>query len=350
MGGAVAPAREFDGTYNIQPQVYGTYASEQYGKDRDDPPDPYKRGEGPPRYSKFDYAPHDDDREPRGPYRGYPPPDVGDREGDYRYPRPERGRAPPDPDVGGRDYPPFPGGLPREEGDWKRGQLSPPPPMPPHDYPHGRPPYGDPERSLPPPVRARPPPPDHAPDHPSDYRGPPPPSDPYYHRPPPEPRRGAGIFSQMESIDYSHGGNSAAVNVKSVDYHHGTQSGGYPPVARDIPPGGGGRFQYGSGGGYGAMYGEAGVPGPYMQQFGGYMNPAGGLDPAAIFAAYQGGMRYMYSAHTCSCTANSTAWLHTHVYTVFRSYRITVGYKCTCIYVENVYSMLANEERETVRQ
>ena len=291
MGGPAAAAREFDGTYNIQPQVYGTYAAEQYGRDRDDPPETYTHGEGPPRYSKFDY----DDREPRGPYRGYPPPDTGDREGDYRYPRPERGRAPPDPDLGGRDYPPFPGGLPREEGNWKRGQLSPPPPMPPHDYPHGRPPYGDPERSLPPPVRARPPPPD----HPDDYRGPPPPSDPYYHRPPPEPRRGAGIFSQMESIDYSHGGSGAAANVKTVDYHHGTQSGGYPPVARDIPPGGGGGFQYGSGGGYGAAYGEAGVPGSYMQQFGGYMNPVGGLDPAAIFAAYQGGT--MYTCILCTC-------------------------------------------------
>ena len=332
MGGAAAAAaREFDGTYNIQPQVYGTYAAEQYGNDRDNPSDPYKHsegrtdpykhsegladpykhgegrtdpykhGEGPTRYSKYDYVPRDEDQEPRAPYRGYPPQDVGGREGDHRYPRPLGGRPPPDPEVGGRDYPPYPGGVPREEGDWKRGQPSPPPPMPPRDYPHGRPPYGDSERSFPPPVRARPPPPD----HPDDYRGPPPPSDPYYHRPPPEPRRGAGIFSQMESIDYSHGGNSSAVNVKSVDYHHGTQSGGYPPVARDIPPGGGG-FPYGSGAGYGATYGEGGVAGSYMQ-FGGYMNPAGGLDPAAIFAAYQGGMRYMYIVQCAMC-------IHVHVH------------------------------------
>ena len=82
-----------------------------------------------------------------------------------------------------------------------------------------------------------------------------------------------------------------APNVKSVDYHHG--SGGYP--SREIPPGGPNFPPYvgPSGGGYAGVYGtgEGVVASPYM----GYGSPAtggygaGGLDPAAIFAAYQGG-------------------------------------------------------------
>ena len=310
-------AREFDGTYNVQPQVYGTYASEQYGRDIDDPEhhDMYMRGEGPPRgtrYSKFDYDPHDDGREPHDSYGRYPPRDEGGREGEHWYPRPP-GRPPPDSREGyGRpNFPPYPGpgGRAREEEEWRRAQRS-PPRVPPREFPRGRPPYEEPEPPIPPAVRARPPP-----IHPDDYRGPPPAQeDPYYHPPPPEPKRSGGIFSQMESIDYSHGGGSG-VSLKSVDYNHGTSSGasqGFPPVVRDVPPvvrdvprvvrdvpPGGTNFQYSEG--YAGVYGEGSVAGSYLQ-YGppaggggaGYMTGTGGLDAAAIFAAYQGGNVVFY--------------------------------------------------------
>ena len=292
-------AREFDG-YNIQPQVYGTYAAEQYGKDRDEPPQPdvYKPNEVPPggpRYSKFDYDPLDEDREPRPAYRERVMFDEGPREGEPRYPRPLT-RPPLEPEEGGysrpppRDYPPYRGGRLREEEEWRHRPLSPPPCAPPRDYPRGHPPYTDPEPPIPPPVHSRP-----LPSHLPEYRGPPPDQeDPYYHRPPPEPRRNPGILSQMESIDYSHGGGTG-LGVKSVDYHHGTPaSGGYPLGPRDMGthfPYGDGGGGGGGGGGYASAYEEGAGPGSYM--YGGA--PAGGgygsgLDPAAIFAAYQEGI------------------------------------------------------------
>lgn len=103
----------------------------------------------------------------------------------------------------------------------------------------------------------------------------------------------------MESIDYSHGG-AITPAVKMVDYHHGSVpgSGSYPPVGtREIPPGGANYPSYGSSGaGYMGVYGtgEGVVPSPAYMGYGspvggGYLGGAGGLDPAAIFAAYQGG-------------------------------------------------------------
>lgn len=285
-GETAATAREFDGTYNVQPKVYGTYAAEQYSKDRGGPPqhEGYEHSGPPPgssRYSKFDYDPHEEERDPRGPYGGYPL-----REEESRHPRPlpRDAHLPSQSDYGHppRDYPPLPGGRGRgmeEEEPWRREFT--PPRMAARDFPPSGPSYEDPGY---PPVRVRPPAP------PDDYRGPPEQGDPYYRRPPPEPKRNTGIFSQMESIDYSHGGSSNSnVFVKSVDYHHGSQpGGGYSSMPREMPPGVA-NFPYSSSGDY-STYGESAVPGSYLPfgNPGGYTS-ASGLDPAAIFAAYQGG-------------------------------------------------------------
>lgn len=314
-GDVMSAAREFDGTFNVQPQVYGTYASEQqYDRDMDDPQhqDMYMHGEGPPRgtrYGKFDHDPYEEATESRDAYRRYPPREGGAREGEHWYPRPTT-RPPPESREGYSrpTFPPYSGGRVREEEEWRRGQLS-PPRAPPRDFPRARPPYGEPEPPIPPAVRARPPI-----INPDDYRGAlAAHDDPYYHRPPPppEPKRSGGIFSQMESIDYSHGGGGGGGgggSVKSVDYNHGsTASQGYhPPVVHTMPPGGA-NFQYSEG--YTGVYGEGAVQGSYMQfgspatgtggGGGGYM---GGLDPAAIFAAYQGGntdTTYKYVHYKC---------------------------------------------------
>lgn len=290
-GETAATAREFDGTYNVQPKVYGTYAAEQYGKDHGGPPqhEGHEHG-GPPmgRYSKFDYDPHEEERDLRGPYGGYPsreeysrppPRDTHIPEGDYSLPP-------------SRDYPPLPGVRSRgmeEEERWRRREST-PPRVPARDFPPSGPPYGGTDY---PPMRVRPP------SHPDDYRGPPEQGESYYHRPPPpEPKRSAGIYTQMESIDYSHGGASN-VYVKSVDYHHGTQpGGGYSSVPREMPPGVA-NFPYGSGGGYSA-YGEGAAPGSYLPfgSPGGYTSGSG-LDPAAIFAAYQGGKQKTPTCTIC---------------------------------------------------
>lgn len=294
-GDTAATAREFDGTYNVQPKVYGTYAAEQYGKDHGGPSqhERHEHGGAPlgSRYSKFDYDPHEEERDLRGSYGGYP-----SREEDSRYPRPlPRDTHLPEGDYDlpqSRDYPPLPGGRSRamEEGEaWRRREVT-PPRVPSRDFPPSGPPYGDPDY---PPMRVRPP------AHPDNYRGASEQGESYYHRPPPpEPKRTPGIYTQMESIDYSHGGASN-VFVKSVDYHHGSQPGGeYSSMPREMPPGVA-NFPYGSSGGYSA-YGEGAAPGSYLQ----FGNPGGyasgsGLDPAAIFAAYQGGKQtlihvYMY--------------------------------------------------------
>ena len=289
-------AREFDGTYNVQPQVYGTYsAADQYsrqGQSEEEYREEFKQSEpaapGDSRYSEFDCAPREGDREPRDPY-GYPP------EEERHYPRPlhpdarhQDARHPQDAKEGysyppHKSYPSFPGEHPRDmmKGDeWGQGQL-PPQRMPPREY-------AEPVHPVPPSMRQRPPP------HPDNYRGPPKDEDPYYQDPPLEPKRVAGIFSQMESIDYSHGGSSS-LNIKTVDYHHGAQAGAYAPMPREGPPPP--NFPYAPpGGGYPTAYGEGMPPAEYMQFGGpGYMIP-GGLDPAAIFAAYQGG-----TVHTCTC-------------------------------------------------
>ena len=107
----------------------------------------------------------------------------------------------------------------------------------------------------------------------------------------------------MESIDYSHGGGSVP-GIKSVDYCHGTAGGYQPP--RELPPRPPNYPSFGGPGSeYAGVYGEGGsfmgygspalAAGP-----GGFMGTAGGLDPAAIFAAYQGGIYYIHSAHSTS--------------------------------------------------
>lgn len=282
-------AREFEG-YNIPSQVYG--GSDDYGKDHRGPPRDKAVAPGSTGYSKFDY---DDPRggEVRGNYGGYPPRDEDDYRGPpRRYPP----RPPPEPELGyprsaPRDYPAYPGGgrWAREEEERRRPLTPPPPRGPPHDYPYNRAPYPDPENPIPPGARGGRP-------YPDDYRGvPPPQTDPYYQRLPPEPKRAGGILSHMESIDYSHGGS--VPGIKSVDYGHGTGGGtpGYPPRG-DRPlnypsfggPGSEYAGVYGEGGAY-MGYGSPAMGVAAAAAAGGYMSGVGGLDPAAIFAAYQGG-------------------------------------------------------------
>ena len=296
-------AREFDGTYSIQPQVYGTYQADDYGDDRrDDPTDMYKRDEGGgSRYSKYDYdEPRGEGREGRGSYGGFAPRDEVLREGDHRYPpRQYPTRLPPETDSGyphptPREYSGYSGGRWTREEEGRRRPPSPPPQRgPPRDYPHDRAPYLDPETPVPPAIRGRP--------LPDNYRGLPH-TDPHYHRPafPAEPKRSAGIMSQMESIDYSHGGGSSVPGIQSVDYYHGTPGsgggGGGGFVPRETPPT---RPSFPSFGGpgleYSGIYGEAsgfmGYGSAAMGAGGGaFVGAAGALDPAAIFAAYQGGL------------------------------------------------------------
>ena len=98
--------------------------------------------------------------------------------------------------------------------------------------------------------------------------------------------------------------------MKSVDYGHGTPggTGGYlsaplrenPPLRTNLPSFGGPRSEYAG------IYGESGsfmgfgspaVGAGVMGGGGMYMGTPVGLDPAAIFAAYQGGV----CACVCVC-------------------------------------------------
>lgn len=157
-------AREFDGTFDVKPQVYGTYGNEndypppQHARDQDsqrdyapidyrDHPDPRVRYQHPSRIEREGYRP---------PPRDYHPP-GDDREQGYRRDYPPR-REPPPPERGYdyRQAPPHAPPYDRErDRDYDRG----PPPArsermyepPPHerDYP---PPSHYRGRSPPPPV------------------------------------------------------------------------------------------------------------------------------------------------------------------------------------------------------
>ncbi len=282
------PAREFDGTFNVKPQVYGTYAAsqEQYEADYRGPQEEGRERGGEYRYRDYEYPPaareHERERPP-----GY----------DYDYP--------PRPPPGTRDYPYPP----------SRERPLPPPrrPVSPsemafesRDYGHGsRPAYEGPDRDY----KGGPPPP---PESRYERGYPPPPPEPFRRAPPPmeedryyasEREKGkASIASQLETIDYSHGGGLA---LQSVDYHHG-QSGtasrreepGYrdrPPRVDDYPPGPLSRYDsYPPHPGYGPMraypqaYPEGFPPAypPYGGAPAGFLPP--GFDPASLFAAYTG--------------------------------------------------------------
>ena len=136
------PAREFDGTFDVKPRVYGTYTNQDEFAERKG--EEYRgeyRGEGERYYE----------------YEGYPPRQSSyeqerEKYQDYSY---HRG-PPPRPD---RDYPPYP---PAEES--RPAPRDPPDyPYPPPerdrssgrrfeslDYGHGRPPHYD---DRPPPLR-----------------------------------------------------------------------------------------------------------------------------------------------------------------------------------------------------
>ena len=270
------PAREFDGTFNVKPQVYGVYLNQdQYeggegggrgGEQREE----YRRGEF--RDRRYDPPPH-------------PPHHERERPHDYNYPPPPRARPPhdfpysPEPDHGSRSL--SSGAMQFVSRDYSHGQGR-------HydeaEYDSSRlPPSNDREDRF---GREYPPPSEH-------FRGTSPPQR-EREREQPLQRDRPSISSQMESIDYSHGG--LPPNVQSVDYHHGQPSGppyhsrptppGYydqPPPGYPPPPG------YGPGG-YPPPYEEGfHPPPPHQYPFGG----AGGgyfpgLDPATLFAAYAG--------------------------------------------------------------
>ena len=313
------PTREFDESYNAQPQAYDAYNAPSGDKyeasfdDRDQSDnrrDHYRReGDiddavpGDARRTKYDYG-HPESGQDRPSY-DFPPArgsgDPGEKDLDYHYPprlpyRDSR-RSPPPPPHGYppvKEYPHYPGhvreGHVRERPGEERARirdLSPPPRLEGHDYPYARPPYVDPDDRGPPPLAREQMLHDHPPPlppiRPTDYRGPP------LDEPPlpvsvvreREGRKAGSILSQMESIDYSHGTMQGS-NVKTVDYHHGSSY--QPPLPRNFPQGGA-SFPYE---GY-PPYGEI-PPGGFMQFGGpgGYLHP-GGLDPVSIFAAYQGG-------------------------------------------------------------
>ena len=286
------PAREFDGTFNVKPKVYGTYSH----------PDQYDRGEEggggggeqdeyqedeyrDRRYTGYEYPPHAQPHKRERPPHEYdfppsqrprPPPHA---QHDYHYPpEPERNRSSPpsasrDVPFASRDYGHGQGER-RRYGDRDYDDV----PLPDdrerrfeRDYPH--------------------PPPEH-------FRGPPPPRE--RDREPPVQRDRPSVSTQMESIDYSHGGLTP--NVQSIDYHHGQPSelpyhdrpppSHPPPPPRvpdyyDNPP-----PEYPPQSGYG--------PGPFppyverfppphpfpMPPFGGPGGYFSGVDPATLFAAY----------------------------------------------------------------
>ena len=155
-------AREFDGTFDVKPQVYGTY-----GNDGDYPPPPPSQHTARDRdsqreYQAIDYRNHPDVR------ARYQPPASLEKEGGYRQPPRDRDYYPP---PRGEEY----------ERDYRRD-------VPPH-------------RELPPPERGydyrQPPPQSRAPaaydrERDSDYdRGLPPPtarSERMYELPPPHER------------------------------------------------------------------------------------------------------------------------------------------------------------------
>lgn len=130
-------AREFDGTYDVKPQVYGTYANES------DYPPPQHASEGQQDYPPADYREHPDHVRYQHPP---PPPPRIERDGYCDRPPPA---AP-------RDY--YPRGREGYERDYRRDYPPPrdtPPPERGYDYGHHRmvPPPGPYDRgSSPPPI------------------------------------------------------------------------------------------------------------------------------------------------------------------------------------------------------
>lgn len=302
------PAREFDGTFNVKPQVYGTYAAQR---------EEYDHSEGDYREADRDYrGPREDGGRGEYPrYRDYeyPPPDAHEHERDrpqgYGYDYPPR------PPPGSRDYPPFPPGrerpLPptRAPGSPTRMDFES------RDYGHSRPRpeyQGQFREGLPHPHEGaryergypHPPPPE-------PFRGPsmashahPPMEDDRYYGPTREKEKPPSIASQLETIDYSHG--SGNLPIQSVDYHHGQpgdavdrrKEPGYrdrPPKMDDYPPGPPSRYEsYPPHPGYAPVHPyppgyHDGYPPPFPPYGGSpgtFLPP--GLDPASLFAAYTG--------------------------------------------------------------
>jgi len=269
------PAREFDGTFNVKPQVYGIYLNQdQYeggegGGRGGEQSEEYRRGEF--RDRRYDPPPHPSHHERERPHGyNYPPPPHPHPPRDFPYsPEPEHGSRPLSS-----------GGMQFVSRDYSHGQGR-------HydeaEYDGGRlPPSNDREDQF---GREYPPPSEH-------FRGTSPPQR-ERDREPPLQRDRPSISSQMESIDYSHGG--LPPNVQSVDYHHGQPSGppyhGRPPPPGyydQPPPGYPPSPGYGPGG-YPPYEEGFHPPPPHQYPFGG----AGGgyfpgLDPATLFAAYAG--------------------------------------------------------------
>ena len=276
------PAREFDGTFNVKPQVYGTYSHpDQYDRGGEgEEQDEYREGEyRDRRYPGYEYPPHAPHNKRERPAHEYdfppsqrPPPHAPR---DYHYPpEPEHNRSSPPSSSG--DIPFVSHDYGHGEGERHRYDDS--------GYEDVRPPHDRESRFE----RDYPPPPER-------FRGPPPPRE--SDREKPNQRDRPSVSAQMESIDYSHGGLHASPNVQSIDYHHGQGSelpyhDRPPPPPRmpgyyDNPP-----PEYPPPPGY--------PPGPFppyaegfhppqpfpMPPFGGPGGYFPGVDPATLFAAY----------------------------------------------------------------
>lgn len=293
------PAREFDGTFDVKPQVYGTYTTgDQFTREQ----------------QREEYRQDYEYRDTRYPDYDYPPRSLPrDRPPGYEYPS--------DPSLEGRYL---------SEQERKRRE----PPLPPHlsetavrfeshDYRHGRPPYGEREyereRNYPPQEHYRPPysPPPQVREGDRYYESPPPPLHSDHGRG--RDRERPPISSQIETIDYSHG--ASMPHFQTVDYNHGQQSDSLyhdrpPPQRMDYPP-----SRYDHPPDYPPPHPSYGPYPPYppegflpMSQYppygpqGGYFPP--GFDPASFFAAYtgQGGMY-------CTCiTLFTPGHSHTHMH------------------------------------
>lgn len=187
-------AREFDGTFDVKPQVYGTYAN-----NKDYPPrysDVQRGGDYPPGVDYRDHPDHPRYQPPpsRMEREGYRPPPPGRdyyardgyREQEYRrdYPAPPRD-APAserDYDYGHPKHPSPPRDAPMSERDYDYGPPKPQPPMPydQREYERGHPPPSAPHSSIPRSERIY-----DLPPHERDYAHPPPPQQYRSHSPPP---------------------------------------------------------------------------------------------------------------------------------------------------------------------
>ena len=76
-GGPSPPAREFDGTYNVKPQVYSTYSNEDDRRQGGDHCNDYRDN---PQYSNYPQSRSEADYPPRSAHQSQPPTQ------DYSYP------------------------------------------------------------------------------------------------------------------------------------------------------------------------------------------------------------------------------------------------------------------------